>query len=149
MTGSMAPRQLLLWTLAFGLLWNALGWLGNNLLLGAAWDAVSTRLAPDFAAPWGGLAREFVTIASDFIYAFAFVWLFARMQDRTTRSAIGLVLVIWLAGAATTYLAIVNSGFLPLSIAVQTGMLALAIFVVTAPLLPWALRRVEKRAASP
>lgn len=149
MAGTMAPRQLLVWTLAFGLLWNILGWLGNNLLLGDAWDAVGARLAPDFAAPWSGLARELVTIASDFIYAFAFVWLFARVQDRTTRSAIGLVLVIWLAGAATTYLAIVNSGFLPLSIAVQTGMLALAIFVATAPLLPWALRRVEKRAASP
>jgi hypothetical protein len=65
------------------------------------------------------------------------------------RSAICLVLVVWLSGAATTYLAIVNSGFLPLSIAVQTGLLALAIFVATAPLLPWALRRVEKRPGSP
>jgi hypothetical protein len=145
----MAPRQLLLWTLAFGLLWNALGWLGNNLLLGAAWDAVSTRLAPDFAAPWGGLARELVSLVSDFVYAFAFVWLFARLHERTVRSAIGLVLVVWLAGAATTYLAIVNSGFLPVRIAMQTGILALVIFVATAPLLPWALRRVEKRAASP
>lgn len=149
MAGSMAPRQLLLWTLAFGLLWNVLGWLGNNLLLGAAWDAVGARLTPDFAAPWSGLARELVSLASDFVYAFAFVWLFARLHERTVRSAIGLVLIVWLAGAATTYLAIVNSGFLPASIAVQTGILALVIFVATAPLLPWALRRVEKRAASP
>ncbi|HEU0224433.1 MAG TPA: hypothetical protein VFR29_03285 [Steroidobacteraceae bacterium] len=149
MAGRMARHQVLLGTLVFGLLWNILGWLGNNLLLGEAWDAVGERLVPSFAAPWNGLVRELVSLASDFIYAFAFVWLFARMQDRTTRSAIGLVLVIWLAGAATTYLAIVNSGFLPLSIALQTGMLALVIFVVTAPLLPWALRRVEKHPASP
>ena len=145
----MARHQVLLGTLAFGLLWNILGWLGNNLLLGEAWDAVGARLVPSFAAPWNGLVRELVSLASDFIYAFAFVWLFARMPEQTMRSAIGLVLVIWLAGAATTYLAIVNSGFLPLSIAARTGFLALVIFVVTAPLLPWALRRVEKRAASP
>lgn len=139
----------MLWTLVYGLLWNLLGWLGNNLLLGEAWDAVGARLAPSFAAPWGGPVRELVSLTSDFVYAFAFVWLFARMHEQTTRSAIGLVLVIWLAGAATTYLAIVNSGFLPLSIAAQTGILALIIFVATAPLLPWALRRLEKRAASP
>ena len=145
----MARHQVLLGTLVFGLLWNILGWLGNNLLLGEAWDAVGARLVPSFAAPWNGLVRELVSLASDFIYAFAFVWLFARMRGQTMRSAIGLVLVIWLAGAATTYLAIVNSGFLPLSIAARTGFLALVIFVVTAPLLPWALRRVEKRAASP
>lgn len=145
----MTGRQLALWTLGFGLLWNVLGWLGNNLLLGNAWDAVGARVAAGFAPPWTGLARELATIASDFIYAFAFVWLFARSRERTVRSAISLVLVVWLSGAATTYLAIVNSGFLPLSIAVQTGLLALAIFVATAPLLPWALRRVEKRPASP
>jgi len=149
MPGRIAPRQVLLWTLAFGLLWNILGWLGNNLLLGGAWDAVGARLMPSFAVPWGGLMREIVSLASDFIYAFAFVWLFARIHGQTARSAIGLVLVIWLAGAATTYLAIVNSGFLPLSIALQTGILALVIFVVTAPLLPWVLRRVENRPASP
>jgi hypothetical protein len=149
MAAGMTRRQVLLWTLAFGLLWNVLGWLGNNLLLGEAWDAVAAQWVPSFAPPWGGLARELMTFASDFIYAFAFVWLFARMPDRTVRSAIGLVLLIWLAGAATTYLAIVNSGFLPASIAARTGILALVIFVATAPLLPWALRRVEKRAASP
>ncbi len=112
----MARREIFLWTLVFGLFWNILGWLGNNLLLGEAWDAVGARLAPSFAAPWGSLARELVSLASDFVYAFAFVWLFAQVHERTVRSAIGLVLVI---------------------------------FVATAPLLPWALRRVEKRAASP
>ncbi|MBX3703066.1 MAG: hypothetical protein KF822_04780 [Steroidobacteraceae bacterium] len=145
----MTRARILPWTLAFGLLWNVLGWLGNNLLLGEAWDAVAAQLAPSFAAPWGGLVRELASLASDFVYAFAFVWLFARMRTQTGGSAIALVLVIWLAGAATTYLAIVNSGFLPLSIAVKTGTLALVIFVATAPLLPWALRRVEKRPASP
>jgi hypothetical protein len=145
----MTGRQLTLWTLGFGLLWNLLGWLGNNLILGDAWDPVGAELAAGFTPPWSALARELATIASDFIYAFAFVWLFAQSRQQTTRSAIGVVLVVWLAGAATTYLAIVNSGFLPLSIAAQTGLLALAIFVATAPLLPWALRRVEKRPGSP
>lgn len=136
----MNTRSIVTWTLVFGLLWNALGWAGNVFLLGDAWDAAGAGLAPDFAPPWSALAHELMTFVSDFVYAFAFVWLFARGSDRTTAAAIKLVLLLWLAGAAMTYLAIVNSGFLPWAIAVQSSLLALVIFVVTAPLLPRALR---------
>jgi hypothetical protein len=48
--------------------------------------------------------------------------------------------VLWLAGAAATYLAIVSAGFLPWQIAAPTSLLALAIFLVTAPILPLARR---------
>jgi hypothetical protein len=125
----------------YGVLWNALGWVGNNFLLESSWAAAAARLAPDFAAPWSPLARELLTFVSDFIYAFAFVWFFARAERKSVAEALAIVCVLWLAGAGVTYLAIVNSGFLPWRIAVMTSVLALVIFLITAPILPWALRR--------
>lgn len=136
----MNTRSILIWTLIYGLVWNALGWAGNVFLLGGAWDAAGAQLVPDFVPPWSGLTHELLTFVSDFVYAFAFVWLFARGSDRSVASSIKLVLLLWLAGAATTYLAVVNSGFLPWEIAVQSSLLALVIFLVTAPFLPRALR---------
>jgi hypothetical protein len=136
----MNTRSIVTWTLVFGLLWNALGWAVNVFLLGGAWDEAGARLVPDFAPPWSALTHELLSFVSDFVYAFAFVWLFARGSDRSVASSIKLVVLLWLAGAAMTYLAIVNAGFLPWEIAVQSSLLALAIFVVTAPLLPKSLR---------
>ena len=132
----MNTRSIALWTFAYGVAWNLFGWLGNAVLLGDAWDAVGAGLAAGWSPPWQGVAHEAMTIVSDFVYAFAFVWLFARSADRTATAAVRLVIVVWLAGAAMTYLAIVNAGFLPWPIAAKTGALALVIFVVTAPLLP-------------
>jgi hypothetical protein len=123
--------------LAYGVLWNALGWAGNNFLLGEAWDAAKVNLQPDFSPPWHPFVRELMSFVSDFVYAGVFVWLFAQLRDQSVTSAIRVVSALWLAGAAITYLAIVNSGFLPWQIALQSGGLALAIFIVSAPLIAW------------
>jgi hypothetical protein len=137
----MRIGSIVLWTLAFGVLWNGLGWAGNNLLLGADWDVVGARVTQDFTPPVGGLAREAVTLIPDFVYAFTFVWLFAQLRVQSVASSLALVVVVWLAGAVVTYIAIVNSGFLPLNIALKTGVLALVIFLITAPILPLATKR--------
>ena len=134
----MSTRAVLLWTLIYGLLWNGLGWAGNNLVLGEAWDAAQANLRPDFSPPWDPLVRELMSFVSDFVYAGVFVWLFAQLPVQSATNALAVVVALWLAGAAVTYLAIVNSGFLPWQIAVQSGGLALAIFIVTAPLIAWA-----------
>jgi hypothetical protein len=131
---------LLGWTLAYGILWNVLGWLGNNLVLGSAWDAVNAQLVPDFAPPYSGLTREAMTLVPDFIYAFGFVWVFGQMRVQTVASSIALALVLELF-VLVVYLAMVTSGFLPWTVAAQTSLLALAIFVATAPILPLIARR--------
>jgi hypothetical protein len=131
---------LLGWTFAYGVLWNLLGWFGNNLVLGSAWDAVNAHLVPDFAPPYSGLTREAMTLVPDFIYAFGFVWMFGQMRVQTVTSAIALAFVLELF-VLVVYLAMVTSGFLPWGIAAQTSLLALAIFVATAPILPTFARR--------
>lgn len=139
----MSAASILIWTLIYGVVWNVFGWVGNNFILEAGWDALGGRLAPDFTPPWSPLAHELLSFVSDFVYAFAFVWLFAQAARKSVAHALSLAFVLWLAGAATTYLAIVNAGFLPLGIAVQTSVLALAIFLATAPILPMALRKTQ------
>lgn len=54
----MKVVAIVVWTLIYGLLWNVLGWLGNNLLLGDAWDTVSAQATPGFSPPYSGLVRE-------------------------------------------------------------------------------------------
>lgn len=81
-----------------------------------------------------------MTLVPDFIYAFGFVWVFAQMRTQTIASALFLALVLELF-VVVVYLAMVTSGFLPWTVAVQTSLLALAIFLVTAPILPVTLRR--------
>lgn len=136
----MSARAIVFWTLFYGVLWNALGWAGNNFILGADWDAAGVGLMPDFAPPWSGLTRELMSLVSDFVYAFGFVWLFSRMREQSVGASIALVFVVWLCGAAVTYLAIVNSGFLPWPITAKTSLLALVIFLATAPILPMAIK---------
>lgn len=137
-----APRtpNVLLWTLVFGVVFNALGRLGNNILLGADWAAAGAGVKAGFAAPWPPIVREIVSLASDFIYAFAMVWVFANAREKTAGFAVKLALVIWLAGAALVYLVLVNSGFLPLMVAAKTSLLALAIFLAAAPILALVIR---------
>ena len=136
----MKPLSILVWTLVYGVAWNVLGWLGNNIVLGPAWDAVDARLTPDFAPPYAGVAREAMTLVPDFLYAFGFVWLFGQMRVQTIAASVSLALVLEVF-VIIVYLAMVTSGFLPWEIAAQTSLLALVIFVATAPLLPLALRR--------
>jgi len=137
----MSAVSILVWTLIYGVIWNVLGWAGNNFILEAGWHAVGAQLTPDFTPPWSPLTQELLSFVSDFVYAFAFVWLLAHATQKSIAHALSLVFVLWVAGAVMTYLAIVNAGFLPLEIAVQTSVLALVIFVVTAPILPMTLRK--------
>jgi hypothetical protein len=140
----MKVVTIVVWTLIYGVLWNVLGWLGNNLLMGDAWDAVNAQATPGFSPPYSGLAREGMTLVPDFIYAFGFVWAFAQMRVQTIASALSLALVLELF-VLVVYLAMVTSGFLPWPVAAQTSVLALVIFLVTAPILPIALRRGQQQ----
>jgi hypothetical protein len=143
----VSARSTLLWTLVYGLLWNVLGWLGNNFVLGAAWDTANAQLSPSFSPPYSGLAREVMTLVPDFLFAFVFVWVFGRMRVQTVVSALALAVIVEIC-VVITYLAMVTSGFLPWQLATQTSVLALAIFLVTAPILPMARRRREAVAAN-
>lgn len=140
----MKAATIAVWTLTYGVLWNVLGWLGNNLLLGNAWDAASAQSTPGFSPPYSGLAREGMTLVPDFIYALGFVWVFAQMRVQTVASALSLALVLE-SFVLVVYLAMVTSGFLPWLVAVQTSALALVIFLVTAPILPIAMRRRRQK----
>ncbi|WP_428409481.1 hypothetical protein [Hyphococcus sp.] len=135
-TPENAKPRVILWTFVFGLVLNILGWLGNNLWLGQLWDETGAAAQAAFVAPWPPLVKEVISLLSDFIYAFAMVWIFSHAKEKTVAFALKLAFVIWLAGAALVYLVMVNSGFLPLEISVKTSLLALATFLLAAPLLP-------------
>lgn len=129
-------KRIVLWTVVFGIALNILGWLGNNLLLGDLWDQANADVKAGFAAPWPDVVREIITIISDFIFAFAMVWVFSNAQSKSVGFALKLAIVIWVAGPALFYLVMVNAGFLPVEISVKTSILALSTFLVAAPLLP-------------
>jgi hypothetical protein len=135
---STRPRKpnVLLWTVVFGVLLNLFGWLGNVFILGDAWDAASEGVKVGFTPPWPSLVHELMTAVSDFIYAFALVWFYANSKRQNLTSALTIAFIIWVAGVVVTYLAIVNSGFLPWGIAVKTSILALTTFMVAAFFLP-------------
>lgn len=139
--GASKDPRILLWTIVFGVAFNLLGWLGNNFLLGDLWNAVGSEVKSGFTPPWPPVVKEIVTVISDFIYAFAMVWVFANSRRQTADFALQLAFVIWLAGAALVYLVLVNGGFLPVGIALKTSLLALAIFTGAAPIMPLVLKR--------
>lgn len=113
--------------LALGLYMNLLGWLGNNLLLGSGWDAAGLLITTDVQLPYPPLARELISLAPDFIYGLTMAWLYAQTSDRSLLFSFKFAAVFWTATVGVVYLAIVNSRFLPIEIAVQTTILALAI----------------------
>ena len=143
--GGVAARRIVWLGVAYGAVFNVLGWLGNNVLFGDDWDAVNSAVRAGFVAPWPNLVRELVTLLSDFIYAFAFVWLFASARRQTIAFAVQLAMVLWSSGVALLYLVLVNGGFLPAGIALKTSLLALAIFVAAAPTLPNALKTGSRK----
>lgn len=134
--GGVSSGRIIWLGFVYGVLFNILGWLGNNLLLGEDWDAANAAVKAGFAAPWPDLVRELVTLLSDFVYAFALVWLFANARRQTAAFAIMLAIALWTSGVAILYLVLVNGGFLPVGVAVKTSLLALVIFVAAAPTLP-------------
>lgn len=147
--GGLSAARLLGLSLAFGVVFNLLGWLGNNLLLGEDWDAANAAVKSGFAAPWPNLVRELATLVSDFVYAFAFVWLFLNARRQTVVFAVLLAIVLWASGVALLYIVLVNGGFLPAGVAVKTSLLALVIFVAAAPVLAALARPGSGRAVTP
>lgn len=137
--------SVILWTLVFGAAFNLFGWLGNNILLDELWDAAGSEAKFGFTPPWPPIVREVVTVVSDFVYAFAIVWIFANARRQTLPFALQISFIVWLIGPALVYLVIVNGGFLPAEISLKTSLLALAIFAAAAPILP----RVLTRSAGP
>ncbi len=119
-----------------GVVFNLLGWLGNNLLLGDDWDAANAGVKVGFSPPWSPLVKEIITVVSDFIYAFTLISLFAMAGKRTVGTAIKLAILVWVIGVAILYMVLVNAGFLPIDVAWKTSLLALTIFVLGAPILP-------------
>ncbi len=138
--GGISSGRIIWLGFAYGVLFNILGWMGNNLLLGEDWDAANAAVKAGFAAPWPDIVRELVTVLSDFVYAFALVWIFANARRQTAAFALMLVFALWLSGVASLYLVLVNGGFLPAGVAAKTSLLALAIFLAAAPTLPMFVR---------
>lgn len=141
MEGRGKQPSVILWTLVFGVVFNIFGWLGNNILLGELWDAAGSGAKFGFAPPWPPIVKEAVTVVSDFVYAFAIVWIFANARRQTVSFALQISFIVWLIGPALVYLVIVNGGFLPAEISFKTSLLALVIFAGAAPILPRVLKR--------
>lgn len=127
-------------TVVMGLLLNAWGWAGNVFLLGDLWERAAQAAPPPLTSPFPGLARELASFVSDFVFAFVWTCIYALILPAWRRSPMGLAwttaLLVWLGGVPMTYLGVVNSGYLPSDVAVATSLLALAGFVILAPLMP-------------
>ena len=124
-------RRLLVAVLVTGFLLDLTDWAGNVYVLGSLWAKTGI-----LALPWSVLG---------FVPGFglAFVWcLIYRLSSPSWgRSKLQLALVtaaiVWLGGVAMCKLELATAGHFPgLGIAIATTLLALATFVVIAPLLP-------------
>lgn len=135
-----AAPNLLFLTLGFGAAFNVFGWLGNNLLLGDLWDEAGRLTLAGFVPPWAPFIKEAVTLVSDFVYAFALVWLFSTSREKSVFQAARIAIVVWGIGVALLYLTLVNAGFLPVTVAAASSALALAIFLAAAPCLKFLIR---------
>ena len=143
MTQKNSLLTLIIVALVSGLYLNALGWLGNAVILQADWKAAAGQIGQALDLPWPALVRELLTLVSDFVYAFALVWIYAALvpgHRAPVRLALELIVLVWLTTVGMTYLALVNSGFLPVGIAWKTSLWALVTFLPLAMFLPLVLR---------
>ena len=124
-------RRLLVAVLVTGFLLDLTNWAGNVYVLGSLWAKAGV-----LALPWSVLG---------FVPGFglAFVWcvVYRLSSPSWGRSKMQLALVtagiVWLGGVAMSKLESANAGHFPgPGIAIATTLLALATFVVIAPLLP-------------
>lgn len=126
----MPPRVLSTGLLA-GLTMNVFGWLGNQLWLGAEWDAAiagSTFASNRVRTLW----NEAGSLAPDFVYGIALAWLFvvmARSFGPARRVAYAAALILWLVAIATPLLGTANASLVPWRVTLLTLLLALAIMV--------------------
>lgn len=122
--------------LALGLYMTVLGWLGNNLLLGADWDRAGELAANKVVLPYPDLAREGISLIFDFVFGLTMTWLYAKTSDRSLGFSLKFQMVFWLATVIVFYVAAINSRFLPWEVAAKTTALALAIAVPIVFMLP-------------
>lgn len=122
--------------LALGLYMTALGWLGNNLLLGADWDRASELAANNVELPYPDLAREIISLIFDFFYGLAMTWLYSKTSDRSLVFSTKFQAVFWLTTLGVFYLAAVNSRFVPWEVAWKTTVLGLVIAIPIIFVLP-------------
>jgi hypothetical protein len=115
--------------LGLGLYMTVLGWLGNNLLLGADWDRASALAANNVALPYPDLAREIISLVFDFVYCLTMTWLYSKTSDRSLGFSAKFQFVFWFATLVVFYVAAVNSRFVPWEIAWKTTLLGLLIAV--------------------
>lgn len=118
--------------LLLGLLLNAIGALGNGLLLRDAWSA-AIPVRPEGAMT--GLPSIVVSLVSDFVFGPALVWLYAAMLPRFGpgfATALRAAMVIWVLAVVIPYLGIVRIGWLPPGVVVATSVLALVSFLPAA-----------------
>lgn len=114
-----------------GLTMNVFGWLGNQLWLGAEWDAAiagSTFAENRVRTLW----NEVGSLAPDFVYGMALAWLFivmARSLGPSRGVAYSAALILWLVAIATPLLGTANASLVPWRVTLLTLLLALAIML--------------------
>ena len=136
----MPPRVLSTGLLA-GLLMNVFGWLGNQLWLGREWDAALSG-SPFAASRVRTIWHELGSLAPDFVYGFAFAWLFvvlARAFGSSRRLAYAAAVTVWLVAIATPLMGTANSSLIPWRVTLLTLLLALGIMVPMSELVWWRL----------
>jgi hypothetical protein len=122
--------------LGLGLYMTVLGWLGNNLLLGADWDRAGELAANNVVLPYPDLAREIISLVFDFLYGLTMTWLYSKTSQRSLIFSAKFQAVFWLATLVIFYVAAVNSRFVPWEVAWKTTVLGLVIAIPIIFVLP-------------
>lgn len=131
-----SPGRVIAVGLGLGLYMTVLGWLGNNLLLGADWDRAGELAANNVVLPYPDLAREIVSLVFDFVYGLTMAWLYSKTSDRSLGFSAKFQAVFWLATLIVFYVAAVNSRFVPWEVAWKTTLLGLVIAIPIVFVLP-------------
>jgi hypothetical protein len=137
-------RRFVITVLVVGFTLNLTGWAGNVFLLGPMWDQAVAVAPPSLHSPFPPLLHSILQFVSDFVFAFVLcvVYRLASSGWRASKMQLAFLCgtIVWLGGVPMTYLGLVNGGYLPAGVSIATTLLALATFLVVAPLLPWLLR---------
>lgn len=127
-------RRVVVIGLTAGLLMNLFGWLGNQLWLGAEWEAAVAGSA--FAATRSRtIWNEIGSLLPDFVYGLALVVLCAlamRTLGQRRRVAYGAAFTLWAVAIATPLLGTANAAFVPWRVSLLTTLLALIVILPVA-----------------
>lgn len=127
-----------------GVVLNLGGWIGNVLLLGPMWERAVAIAPPPLSSPFSPTVHAVLQFVSDFVFAFVLCLLYSLTRPGWRKSTFALAFIcgilVWLGGVPMCYLGLVNGGYLPAQVSIATSTLALATFILTAPLLPVLLR---------